>query len=79
MKAFPHIAKVHMIDGNSIIKEEITSGGMDLRDYFAAKAMQAMVNAICKIDDLGIISHAPNDIAQISYVYADAMIEARGK
>jgi len=77
MKAFPHIAKVHMLDGNSIIKEEITSGGMDLRDYFAAKAMQAMANAICKIDDLGIISHAPNDIAQISYVYADAMMKAR--
>ena len=51
--------------------------GMDLRDYFAAKAMQAMANAICKIDDLGIISHAPNDVAQISYVYADAMMKAR--
>lgn len=63
MKAFP----------NSV------QAGMDLRDYFAAKAMQAMANAICKIDDLGIIRHSPDDISQIAYVYADAMMKAREK
>lgn len=65
MKAFP------------IVTARQFETGMDLRDYFAAKAMQAMANAICKIDDLGIISHAPNDVAQIAYVYADAMMKAR--
>ena len=71
MKAFPVTTKNQ--------KGNWGEEGMDLRDYFAAKAMQAIANAICKIDDLGIISHAPNDVAQISYVYADAMMEARKK
>lgn len=67
MKAFPHIAKVHMLDGNSIIKEEITSGGMDLRDYFAAKAMQA----------LAVIHSHEGDVARNAYKIADAMMKAR--
>lgn len=45
--------------------------GMTLRDYFAAKAMQAMVG-----------SHWPDsndrpEIAERSYLMADAMLEAR--
>jgi hypothetical protein len=52
------------------------SEGMDLRDYFAAKAMQ------------GILATDPEDqdhedgllaIAIVSYKMADAMIEAREK
>jgi len=67
MKAFPHIAKVHMLDGNSIIKEEITSGGMELRDYFAAKAMQAVA-----------VRHShERDVARNAYKIAEAMMEAR--
>lgn len=68
MKAFPHIAKVHMLDGNSIIKEEITSGGMELRDYFAAKAMQAML----AWEDAGNFN-----VSKEAYMMADAMMEAR--
>jgi hypothetical protein len=72
MKAFPHIAKVHMLDGNSIIKEEITSGGMDLRDYFAASALNAMghyyINAISN-----------EVIASKCYAVADAMIRVRNE
>ncbi len=71
MKAFPHIAKVHMVDGNSIIKEEITSGGMDLRDYFAAKAMQGLLSTTKEE------TWIPNDVAEISYLVADALIKAR--
>jgi hypothetical protein len=70
MKAFPHIAKVHMMDGNSIIKEEITSGGMDLRDYFAAKAMQAMLSW----EDVGDF-----DVSKEAYMMADAMISERDR
>ncbi len=59
MKAFP----TH--------KEE----GMDLRDYFAAKAMQASIpNSMKAIaNDLA----TPKDIVQTAYIWADLMMEAR--
>jgi hypothetical protein len=41
--------------------------GMSLRDYFAAKAMQAL------IDNDGLFSEIPTQ----AYVLADAMMEAR--
>jgi hypothetical protein len=41
--------------------------GMNLRDYFAAKAMQAMVN---EYDDFNMMS-------KYAYKIADAMMEAR--
>lgn len=44
-------------------------GGMTLRDYFAAKAMQGFVAA----EDEG----DPVAIAAAAYVFADAMLEAR--
>lgn len=72
MKAFPHIAKVHYLDGNSVIKEEITSGGMELRDYFAAKALQ------CYWVDPDVTPDLKTAAAW-SYDMADAMMEARKK
>ena len=47
-----------------------TEDGMDLRDYFAAKAMEAII-----IFDQG--SFAFKGIAKDSYKMADAMMEAR--
>lgn len=51
-------------------------GGMSLRDYFAAKAMQAFLT--------GHVSHyghenywAPKDMATEAYTVADAMLKAR--
>jgi hypothetical protein len=44
--------------------------GMTLRDYFAAKAMQAIVS------NNRTISHT---IATLSYEMADAMLQARGQ
>lgn len=78
MKAFPHIAKVHMLDGNSIVSEQITSGGMDLRDYFAAKALQSLTqNFLAKeldeLDPTGWMTGLATD----AYTMADAMMEAR--
>jgi hypothetical protein len=71
MKAFPHIAKVHMLDGNSIIKEEITGGGMELRDYFAAKALGGLVaKAVSE-------NQTAETAAEAAYLFADAMMEAR--
>ena len=49
--------------------------GMSLRDYFAAKAMQAMVSTPAY--ETG--GWAIDDIAEQSYDMADAMLEARSK
>ena len=46
------------------------ANGMTLRDYFAAKAMAA---------DIATSYHSVNDIAELAYKMADAMLEARGK
>ena len=45
------------------------TGGMTLRDYFAAKAMQSFVNRIGR--------HESEIIAHDSYIIADAMLKAR--
>lgn len=42
--------------------------GMTLRDYFAAKAMQALV-----------YNRSPNDAAIEAYEYADSMLKARNQ
>ena len=67
MKAFPTVNWVQQHG------QPPNDEGMDLRDYFAAKAMQA------------IITRFPHDqggwkedyVAQSAYYMADAMIEAR--
>ena len=51
---------------------EIIQGGMDLRDYFAAHAMQALLaRSTYHVED------APLDLADEAYVYADALMEIR--
>lgn len=46
-----------------------SDGGMSLRDYFAAKALQGMLSG-----DLNwSVDHAPKE----AYRFADAMLEAR--
>lgn len=61
-------------------------GGMTLRDYFAAKAMQGILSAVSKQVIEGLdgasketIKRAFDDIAGMSYLYADRMLEARDK
>lgn len=44
--------------------------GMTLRDYFAAKAMQAAITSQPEIEDIRVIAVA-------SYQMADAMLETR--
>jgi hypothetical protein len=48
--------------------------GMTLRDYFAAKAMQA---AICRQDTTPDV--LPEHIAIVAYHMADAMLKVRAK
>lgn len=47
--------------------------GMTLRDYFAAKAMQSVMTG-----EGYRMYHTPEDMAQLSYLMADAMLKQRG-
>ena len=67
MKAFPSIDPVYK---NDIVEMKV-SFGMDLRDYFAAKAMQALVAKTVEQDEPAEIA------AEAAYMFADAMMEAR--
>ena len=49
--------------------EQMMAGYMTLRDYFAAKAMQGLINKIQSNSELG----------RTAYEVADAMMEARGQ
>ena len=60
-----------------ILAEQAADGwahcGMTLRDYFAAKAMQAFINGYVSIkQDMN-----SNEFCEASYEWADAMLEAR--
>jgi|688.fasta_scaffold1763371_2 hypothetical protein len=46
-------------------------GGMTLRDYFAAKAMQALIPSGQNVDSM--------KYAESAYALADAMLKARGE
>ena len=50
--------------------------GMTLRDYFAAKAMQSLVQALIVS---GHYSNEQTNIASIAYEHADAMLAEREK
>lgn len=52
--------------------------GMTLRDYFAAKAMPAVID-MCKDDARKEGLSYPEYIAAVSYGIADAMLKARGE
>lgn len=59
----------------------IVEGGMTLRDYFAARAMQGWISNSPQIGGNvlnGSDGHAES-IASISYAWADAMIAERNK
>lgn len=61
--AFPYSARLLAPD----TYEHLTNGGMTLRDYFAAKALQAIADPC----------HSPELFANRAYEIADAMLRAR--
>lgn len=84
--AFPHMARpVGPVNSGAggcggIYYENLTHGGMTLRDYFAAKAMQSIVSSPNEMADLIDTLGAPTAYAKVSetaYVIADAMLSAR--
>ena len=62
VKAFPTAAD----NGHSVNQD-----GMDLRDYFAAKAMQGMISDHTRDSSF-------REIADYAYQVADAMMKVRG-
>jgi hypothetical protein len=70
MKAFP----THSISVSD--EARVTAiggeGGMDLRDYFAAKALPIAIQEMNDAESYNI-----NDAAIVAYQYADAMMKAR--
>ena len=64
MKAFP---TEHPISGSMALYAD----GMDLRDYFAAKALHGLLAA----EQVGEYSN--EHVAEISYIIADAMMKTR--
>ena len=67
MKAFPW-----SIDNGESVRGE---NGMDLRDYFAAKAMQGLIHHF----DFMTFRDDPKRVASWAYDAADAMMKARGQ
>lgn len=71
--AFPHIAD--RVSGNArdgFVTRSITAGGMSLRDYFAAKALPALIMHNGEETADNFLINAAN-----AYEYADAMLKAR--
>ena len=74
MKAFP--SKTHSDDFHQHFVEK----GMDLRDYFAGLAMQAIVSNDHAMNHINrVYKGIPvvRGVSMLSYEYADAMMEAR--
>ena len=69
MKAFPR----QITFNNGISQGKWIDDGMELRDYFAAKAMQAMIGQ-CSGDNFDDFV-----IAEQAYQMADFMIKERGQ
>ena len=61
----------------------LSYSGMTLRDYFAAKAMQAMLASpelmVVVTADQVLGENAKQRISNLSYQYADAMLKARNQ
>ena len=83
MKAFPSNGFYEKTNGGEQPQKLNPIMGMDLRDYFAAKAMQGMLSnpeflqVVTKEEVNG--SDYASRVAKVSYKYADAMMEARKK
>jgi len=78
--AFPHTVEYRGSDCGGIVPH----GGMTLRDYMAAKALQALLaGSFTESGQEGIeANRMPNQnvedlIASTAYEYADAMLKAR--
>jgi hypothetical protein len=76
MKAFP--TPTFSINNEARVTAVGGEGGMDLRDYFAAKAMQSlMINFLGNDLDLNDPNGWMDGLAMDAYSMADAMLKER--
>jgi hypothetical protein len=77
--AFP-IANPFAMEPANVTEMKRFASGMDLRDYFAAKAMTGMLAYPgCEMRGSHHNNNTPDGVAEMAYEYADAMIRARSK
>jgi hypothetical protein len=77
--AFPHVADILQVQGNSAFVKTLTQNGMTLRDYFAARAMQVILQSQYE-DGIYVGDHdnvSEQVCANSAYIMADAMLKAR--
>jgi hypothetical protein len=74
--AFPAMERFDKYDEDrgKYVEHHLPEGGMSLRDYFAAKALQGLLAHPCP-DDKRL--HPGLGMAARAYEYADAMLKAR--
>lgn len=75
IKAFPGKRSLETSFGNMVVHD----GGMDLRDYFAAKALPQIINQWARIDYNEMNQADADNIAEQSYAIADAMMKERAQ
>jgi hypothetical protein len=78
--AFPTIStdKMWTSDGDHVLPDVSSSGGLTIRDWFAGKALQGMLadsenSYSCTAEE----THWTQAVARVAYQMADAMIQAR--
>ena len=76
MKAFP--CKAYVQDKTGVVGISEYSG-MDLRDYFAAKAMQGLMSRVDHVNGDCVTNASADDVAGYAYCIADAMMDFRNK
>ena len=77
--AFPHVAEILQVDGNSAFVKTLTQNGMTLRDYFAAQALTGAQIWDAVINGKNAqFSASTEKLAEVAYAVADAMLKARG-
>lgn len=76
-RAFPCDSIVERDDNGHMHGKEISSGGMTLRDYFAAKAMAGWLASYPESCTHPIVAGNADEVAKHSYMLADAMLKAR--
>ena len=74
IKAFPVDGITERNSSGHYTGKEVSQAGMDLRDYFAAKALQSLIGVYESKSADGCVS----DCAEAAYFYADEMMRARG-
>ncbi len=72
MKAFP--TNIDVATGGDSWR---TEHGMDLRDYFAAKAIQALIPLLADQANISNGDERRKEVSMLAYKQADAMMEAR--